>query len=193
LERSSLPLEGSPRARGPALTRADPARRSLSPAGFHPLPAFLSLSTGRQHRSAPDARGARRARALRLQLQRSDGRTDGPGFPDVARPRFDGRAYATPRIAGGGPRLRTPPEIKRQARRLERRPAEDGDPFAAGRQSDDRAAAPGFRRGRLRRSARCRPDCRCDRRSLAVTAGDIVDVEEQIAPDRVRGRPSPLR
>jgi hypothetical protein len=23
--------------------RADPARRSLSPAGFHPVPAFLSL------------------------------------------------------------------------------------------------------------------------------------------------------
>jgi hypothetical protein len=42
-------------------------------------------------------------------------------------------------MAGGGPRLQTPPEIKRQARRIERRPAEDGDPFAAGRQSDDRA------------------------------------------------------
>jgi hypothetical protein len=132
---------------------------------------------------------------LRLQLQRSNGRTDGPGFPDVARPRFDGPAYATPRIAGGGPRLQTPPEIKRRARRLERRPAEEGDPFAAGRQSDDRAPAPGRSlssgraksaapgaRGRLRRSARSRPDCRGDRGSLAVTAGDIVDVEEQIAP-----------
>jgi len=27
--------------------RADPARRSLSSAGFHPLPVFLSLSTDR--------------------------------------------------------------------------------------------------------------------------------------------------
>ena len=129
-----------------------------------------------------------------MQLQRSNGRTDGPGFLDVAQPRFDGRAYAMPRMAGGGPRLQTPPEIKRQARRLERPPAEDGDPFAAGRQSDDRAPAPGRSlssgrakrgpggRGRLRRSARSRPDCRCERRSLAVPAGDIVDVQEQIAP-----------
>jgi hypothetical protein len=59
-----------------------------------------------------------------LQLQRSDGRTDGPGFPDAAQPRFDGRAYATPRIAGGAPQLlQTPPEIKRQARRPGQTPA----------------------------------------------------------------------